>query len=70
MAGAGAVEALRIYRIATMDPNLFHWPYIFLSLAFALGGGVFAVAWDEEHPMKAMYLGATFSIWLSAWARI
>jgi len=68
MIGAAVVEALRIYKIATLHPTLFHWPYFLISIAFVFAGGLFTLAWDEDQPLKAFYIGATLPIWLSALA--
>jgi hypothetical protein len=68
--GAMAPEAYRITR--TADVSLVHaHPYlIFMTIVFLLFGGVFASAWDDNNPLKCLYVGATFPIWLSAWAHM
>jgi hypothetical protein len=68
MIGSAVVEALRIYKIATLHPALFHWPYFLISIAFIFAGGMFTAVWAEDQPIKAFYIGATFPIWLSALA--
>jgi len=37
---------------------------------FVLLGGVFADAWEDDHAIKCLYIGATFPVWLSAWAHV
>jgi hypothetical protein len=68
--GAAAPEVYRITR--TADVSLVHaHPYlIVMTVAFVLFGGVFASAWDDDNPLKCLYVGATFPIWLSAWAHM
>ena len=68
MVGAAAVEGLRTYKIATLQPVLFHWPYVLLSITFVVLGGVFSVAWGDDHPLKSVYIGASLPVVLSAWA--
>jgi hypothetical protein len=68
--GALAPEVVRIYK--TSDLSLIHSsPYlIVVSVVFVLLGGVFADAWEDNHAIKCLYIGATFPIWLSAWAHV
>jgi hypothetical protein len=68
--GALAPEVVRIYR--TSDLSLLHSsPFLIcFSIAFVLLGGVFADAWEDDHVIKCLYIGATFPIWLSAWAHL
>jgi hypothetical protein len=66
--GAAAPEVVRIYR--TADISLMRGPLslICFSIAFVLLGGIFADAWEDDRAIKCLYLGATFPIWISAWA--
>lgn len=68
--GALAPEVVRIRQAS--DLSLIHSsPYlIVISIVFVLLGGVFADAWEEAHPIKCLYIGATFPIWLTAWAHV
>ena len=65
--------APELYRITrTADVSLVHaHPYlIVMTVLFVMFGGVFASAWDDNNPLKCLYVGATFPIWLSAWAHM
>ena len=64
--GAAAPEIIRFAK--TFELLLAHPYLIVISIAFVVIGGVFATAWGEEHPLKCIYLGATFPIWVSAWS--
>jgi len=44
--------------------------YVAVSIAFVGLGGVFAMAWKEDHPIKCLYIGATFPLVLSGWVHI
>ena len=68
--GALALEVVRIHQSA--DVSLMHSaPYlVVVSIVFVLLGGVFADAWEDNHPIKCLYIGATFPIWLAAWAHV
>ena len=70
MLGALAPEVVRIYK--TSDLTLLHSsPFlIVVSIVFVLFGGVFADAWEDDHAIKCLYIGATFPIWLSAWGHM
>jgi len=46
-------------------------PYLIaVSIVFVLLGGVFADAWEDNHAIKCLYVGATFPVWLSSWAHV
>ncbi len=68
--GALALEVVRIHQ--TADLSLIRSsPYrVVVSIAFVLFGGVFADAWEDDHAIKCRYIGATFPIWLTAWAHV
>ena len=68
--GAMAPEVVRIYK--TFDLRLANSSLFFVgvSIVFLLLGGVFAVAWEDDHAVKCLYVGATFPIWLSGWAHM
>jgi hypothetical protein len=68
--GALAPEIVRIQKAS--DLSLLHAsPYlVVVSIVFVLLGGVFADAWEDNHAIKCIYIGATFPIWLSAWAHV
>jgi hypothetical protein len=68
--GALAPEVVRIYKAS--DLSLIHSsPYLIaVSIVFVLLGGVFADAWEDNHAIKCLYVGATFPVWLSAWAHV
>lgn len=80
--GSGLVEAIRALRImgalaassnseqSHSVPNLnYHDPVIIVIVLFLIiGGGVFAMSWREDHGWKCMYLGATVTLYMSAWA--
>src|SRR5579862_6474056 len=77
--GSALVEAIRALRIigthaaaATSSglPNLdYHDPAVIGIVIFlVIGGGVFAMSWREDHGWKCMYLGATVTLYMSAWA--
>ena len=68
--GALSVEACRVIRKA--DVSIIHaHPYVIvMSIVWVLIGGVFASAWEDEHPLKCLYIGATFPIWLSTWTHM
>ena len=68
--GALAPEVVRIYKAS--DLSLIHSsPFLIaVSIVFVLLGGVFADAWEDDHAIKCLYIGATFPVWLSAWAHV
>jgi hypothetical protein len=68
--GASAPEIYRITRTADLSLVNAHPYLIAMSIAFVLIGGVFASAWGDEWPLKSIYVGATFPIWVSAWTHM
>jgi hypothetical protein len=50
------------------DRSLIHSsPYrIAVSMVVVPLGGVFADAWEDNHTIQCLYMGATFPVWLSA----
>jgi hypothetical protein len=68
--GAAAPEIIRIYK--TGDVSLAHsgWFMWIIALLFVFLGGVFADAWQDEHKIKWLYLGASFQVWFAAWAHL
>jgi hypothetical protein len=68
--GALAVEAYRVTR--EHDVSMVHsHPYVIvMSIVWIIIGGVFASAWEDDHPLKCLYIGSTFPIWLSAWTHM
>ena len=68
--GAAAPEIYRLSRILTVEQFQGSFLYILVSVASIALGGVFASVWDEDHPIKCIYLGATFPFWISAWTHM
>ena len=64
--GALAPEVVRIYNAS--DLSLIHSsPYLIaVSIVVVLLGGVFADAWEDNHAIQCLYIGATFPVCLSA----
>jgi len=66
--GAAAPEIIRIYKSADLSLVNAH-PYMkIMAVLFVLLGGIFADAWQDEHRVKWLYLGASFQVWFAAWA--
>ena len=70
--GACAPEAFRIYRIATgktrervTKSKLF---YVVATIAWALLGGAFAVAWGSDQPLKCLWVGVSLPTIISGLA--
>jgi len=63
---------VRLYKIVLqVNPNIFHfsWQYLIVSLVFVVFGGLFAVAWNDDNPIKCLYVGVSFPIIISAWGQ-
>lgn len=69
--GAASPEMYRIFKILSHG-DTFQWHLLYVLYFFAIIGlgGAFAVAWEDDRPIKCIYIGATFPLWLSAWAHI
>ena len=56
------------YTTPLISPSL---PYLIaVSIVFVLLGGVFADAWEDNHAIQCLYMGATFPVCLSAWSHV
>lgn len=71
-AGAAVVELVRIRKILSSgDPHqAFQNIFLLVSLAMIVLGGVLANAWGDNKPMKCIYAGASFPVWISGWAHV
>jgi hypothetical protein len=69
--GAAALEVVRLYKVVTGAAagilRAFTFWYFLISVLFIVLGGLFAVAWDDDHPVKCLYVGASVPIIISAW---
>lgn len=68
--GALAVEIARLRPLIIGDiphPPDFSATYLLFSFLFVLTGGGFALTWNDDNPVKCLYLGATWPIIVSAW---
>ena len=68
--GAAAPEVVRLYKTLDLASVHFSWVFFLLAVAFVAIGGAFAIAWEDDHAIKCIYIGSTFPVWLSAWAHI
>jgi hypothetical protein len=61
---------VRIYNAS--DLSLIHSsPYLIaVSIVVVLLGGVFADAWEDNHAIQGLYIGATFPVCLSAQSHV
>jgi hypothetical protein len=68
--GALAPEVVRIYNAS--DLSLIHSSsyLIAVSIVVVLLGGVFADAWEDNHAIQGLYIGATFPVCLSAQSHV
>jgi hypothetical protein len=66
--GGMGVEFIRISKISSVGS--IPWGYIWVSVVIVTMAGVFANAWKDERPIGAIYIGATFGIWISAWTNV
>jgi hypothetical protein len=41
-----------------------------VSIVVVLLAGVFADAWEDNHAIPCLYIGATFAVWLSAQSHV
>jgi len=69
--GSALPEIIRIYKIATSGQSLpdFSLPYFLISAVFVVAGGLFTVAWRPENEFKAIWVGISFPVIVSALAR-
>ncbi len=68
--GAAAPEIYRIVRTSDVSlKNADHF-LIVMSILYLFIGGAFAVAWEDNWPLKSIYVGSTFPIWISTWTHI
>jgi hypothetical protein len=66
--GAILPELIRLYKIVTNAhalPDL-TWPYFIISVIFIVAAGGFTVAWKPESPFKAIWVGVSFPVLVSA----
>ena len=70
-AGAIMPEVIRQYRLAQDKASVsdFSHRYIFASVAFVAAAGAVAVAWNDDNPLKCLYVGVSFPVIISAWAQ-
>jgi hypothetical protein len=70
MFGAAAPEVVRLYKIFVLGampvPDFSRW-YLLISVVFIVSGGLFALAWGDNKPIKCIYNGLTFPTIISAW---
>ena len=70
--GALAGEIVRFYKIFVLEvipvPH-FSRLYFLISFAFVLCGGFFAVAWDDDHKLRCLYVGLSFVSIISAFQK-
>jgi len=60
---------VRIYNAS--DLSLIHSsPYLIAVSIVVVLLGVFADAWEDNHAIQCLYIGATFPVWLSAWSHV
>jgi hypothetical protein len=70
--GASAPEILRLYRIATshtrkrVTKNIGF--YLFIVPIFIALGGLFAVAWGDDNPLKCIWVGVSLPVIISTLA--
>jgi hypothetical protein len=64
--GAAAPEIIRLYNIVTgRTPGnlpLFGPQYFVVSLIFAVLGGLFAVVWGDNSPLKCLWVGVSLPV--------
>jgi hypothetical protein len=69
--GAAAPEIVRMVKTVDLaGPPHINALAVIISIVFLFLGGSLAVAWDDDSPIKCIYVGSTFPIWFSAWAHI
>ena len=71
--GALAPEVVRLHTLVTAQgspllPTISLF-YVTASLAFIAVGGLFAVAWNDDNPVKCLYIGASLPVIVSAWGQ-
>jgi len=66
--GSVLPEIVRLYKLVTAGQNLpdISWPYFLISVIFIVAAGFFAVAWKPESPFKAIWVGVSFPVLVSA----
>jgi hypothetical protein len=69
--GALAPEICRLVKVLPVQAQ-YHPSSLFvlISLAFVVLGGIFASAWEDDKPLKCIYMGSTFPIWISAFTHL
>jgi hypothetical protein len=68
--GATAPEVVRLYKLVTGQtagilPH-FSPPYVALSVMFVGAGGVLAVVWGENNPLKCLWVGVSLPVIISS----
>ena len=70
--GSVLTELIRLYRILSTGAGRSRlqmkltWPYVLISLVFSVLGGVLTVAWAPESVLKAVWVGASVPLVISA----
>ena len=59
------------YTTPLISPSYTPQSYLIaVSVVFVLLGGVFADAWEDNHAIQGLYIGATFPVCLSAQSHV
>jgi hypothetical protein len=69
--GATGTEVYRLYKIFVLGVMVaphFSLAYLFISVAFIIVAGLFAVAWQDNKPLKCIYIGLTLPAIISGWS--
>ena len=70
--GATAPEVVRLYKIVTgqTEGNLPHFSphYFSISVIFMGLGGLLAVVWGENNPLKCLWVGVSLPVIISSFA--
>ena len=73
MIGALAPEVMRLHRIVTGTSKeslpTFDWPYLLISLANSLIGGLVAIAVGAASPVNCFMVGAFWPLMMTSFAR-
>jgi len=60
-------EIVRIYKIVNSGESVsLSWQYFAISFVFMVAAGFFTVAWKPENEFKAIWVGVSFPVLVSA----